>query len=136
MTLTPFEQELEKHLSDFAYEMHIFDDKYRDDEVDDYEKEVGRLYELYIEAITTLIEKEKRKAVKNALSKLRIPDGLLEAHATYNALAGYNSSFEYRGKPYASCHICGFSPEAMNDEIDRIIEESATQRQALRGIKK
>ena len=72
--------------------------------------------------ILDLKDKWERDAVRSALTQLKAPDSLLATHEAYNNIANFHNIFEYMGKEYDSCHICGFSPEAMNDEIDRIAE--------------
>lgn len=74
----------------------------------------------YIDRLEQAINNYINGRVEQVLSQLKAPEGLLEAHKTYSNLSKLSSQFEHQGKIYASCHVCGFSPEAMNDEIDRI----------------
>lgn len=69
--------------------------------------------------MTTLTEEK----VRAALDKLKAPDVLTESFKKYNKLGGFHNSFEYMGKVYESCHVCGFSPEVMNTAIDQAVEE-------------
>ena len=79
-------------------------------------------YQLALDEGVNAINNYIKSRVQQVLSQLKAPENLLYAHKTYSKLSKLSSQLERHGKTYDSCLVCGFSPEAMNDQIDRIAE--------------